>query len=117
MYQFVRAFFKSDDDPTGNLVLDILLDEKRRWVEKVPGGGWWGLYKSDDLWPLILKEGGNLDFGQNERTEESDAPRYASIDICDRILIEGEKFWLDYVTLRPMTLERLQDITTGPEWK
>jgi hypothetical protein len=110
MTGFYRAFFECDGDATSNLTVDLLIDDRRRWVEKVRTAGWWGRLDSEDVWPLILKPGGQLDFGQTDRHDPEEGPRFGQIDISERILAVGERFTLLYHTRRGMTLSRLTDV-------
>jgi hypothetical protein len=109
-----RAFFRCQDDADGNLTVDILINERRRWVEKLPSAGWWGPIRSNNIWPFILYEGGVIDFGNSLDDPTSNNDRYGSIDMSDRIIEIGEDYPVLYHGHYMMTLERLTDLTDLP---
>jgi hypothetical protein len=112
MPAFRRLMFRYADDPNGNVVVDVLMDDRRHWLARVPTGGWWGRIHTNEMWPFILLSDGRMDFGSAADDPADNADRYASIDIEDRILAVGEQFVLAYHNeLWPMTLDRITDIT------
>jgi hypothetical protein len=36
MVAFRRLMLRYADDPNGNVIVDILMDDRRRWVSRVP---------------------------------------------------------------------------------
>ena len=117
MKKFYRAFFRSINDRSQNLTVDLLLDDRRRWCERVPTGGWWGRLNSNDIWPFILKSDGDLDFGaDDEETAEDDydsSYRHGSLDLGnDQIIAVNEQYSLYYRgALTYLILEKLTDVT------
>lgn len=111
---FRRLLFRCEQYPDSDLVVDVLMDERRHWVSRVPTGGWWGGLRSGSVWPFILTSENGLDFGcdTDEETGESTihSDRYGAFDIADRILAVGEKFTLDYGSTYYLKLERVTDI-------
>ena len=116
MPTFRRLFFRCADTEDSNLTVDILMNDQRHWVTRVPACGWWGRIGSKNLWPFILITSSQLDFGSyfDEETGEatSDHERYADIDIDERILAVGEQFQLTYYgSMYLLQLERIIDVT------
>lgn len=112
MSRFYRAFFRCSGDRTSNLTLDILIGENRHVVPRVPVCGWWGILKSNEVWPFVMLSEGKIDFGNTDGEPVEDIHRYGKIDIHDRIIATGERFLLEYDKQRfDLTLEKLTDIT------
>ena len=106
MPRFYRAFFRCITDQSANLTLDLLLDDNRRLVDRVPTSGWWGHINGSDVWPCILKPGGTLDFGESSNSQE----RYGEIDLDTRLIVQGEQYELTYQRSYSVILEKLTDI-------
>ena len=111
MVTFRRLFLRYADDRDGNVIVDVLMDARRRRVSRVPTGGWWGRVGTRELWPFVLTDDGRMDFGSAADNPPPDAERYARIDLDDRILAVGEPFAVEYCGERwPVKLERVTDV-------
>lgn len=112
MPSFVRAFFRCVDDASRNLIVDLLLDDRRRWIERVPTAGWWGQMQHDDVWPFILKKEGFVDFGNDSSDPTSDEVRFAKFQLGDRIVATNEFYNFSYGELNfGLKLEKLTNIS------
>jgi len=118
MASFYRAFFRSDDGNYGNVMIDLLLDERRRVVSRVPLFGFWGKLNTRDLMPFIY-DNDVLDFGDYvDEDNPSSTPlnrneRFADFGLADRIIAPGERFTIIYDGDDwALTLEKLSDIAT-----
>jgi hypothetical protein len=111
MVAFRRLMLRYADDPSGNVIVDVLMDDRRHWISRVPTGGWWGRIATREMWPFTLLADGRMDFGSDSDDPPTDKERYATIDLADRILAVGEAFTLHYYgETWPMTLERVTDV-------
>ncbi len=112
MKRFYRAFFRAEDDPSSNVNIDLLLDDRRHVVKGVPLCGWWGILKSHSVWPFVAVDG-ELDLGDDGKMPVlSRKDRFATLDLMDRIIAVGEGFTLLYNDQRwVLRLEKLTDIT------
>lgn len=117
MPRFYRAFFRSDDNKSANVNMDLLLGEDRKVPQKVPCFGFWGQLHTRELMPFVY-EAGQLDFGdyedENDRqsTPYDPGTRYGTLDLADRIIAVEEQFVLVYCNERwSLTLQRLTDVT------
>ena len=112
MPAFYRAFFRaSDKDPRNNVTIDILLDDRRRVVDRVPFFGFWGRVNSDEVWPFVWMND-QVDFGNDSDDPLENRERYGSFDLRERIIAENEPFDLRYwYETYPLVLDKLNDIT------
>lgn len=101
----------SSTSAMSNLTLDLIVDERRRWIEKIPTGGWWGELGSKDVWPLTLKAQGVLDFGNSEDDPSTSTERFGSIELSDRDIVVGELFRFEYGgDIAEMKIESIVDL-------
>lgn len=96
MNAFRRLWLSCDDDRDSNLTVDVLMDQRRHRVARVPTAGWWGRQQTTELWPFVLDREGRLDFGSMACQPTPPSERYARIDIDDRIIAAGELFTFEY---------------------
>ena len=92
-----RAFFLCENEAESNLLVDLVLEGRRHIPTKIPFFGSWGRLNSGSIYPFVLQSG-RLDFGDEVSNEiaSDHSTRYASFDVEDRILAEGELFELSY---------------------
>lgn len=97
MAEFYRAYFECAEDEASDITVDLFIGQDRRIVDHVPTSGWWGRFKSDDFWPFVLKPGGLLDFGANERLKSRPrSERFAHLRISDSVIAVGQKYVFNY---------------------
>ena len=109
----IRAHFSCTGSRLDDIVVDLIVDQNRQWVESVPAAGWWGKVDSDDVWPFILTEGGILDFGNTLEEPTASDERFASFEISDKPLLKGESYHFShYGVVANFKLVRDDDLAT-----
>ena len=73
-----------------DLTLDLLMQDNRRIVPRIPFAGWWGKYRSTDFLPIVIQPDGKVDFGSGEETDQND--RFGNTDIQSIEIREGLEF-------------------------
>lgn len=92
----IRAVFSCVGSKVDDIVVDLVVDHNRHWVENVSTSGWWGKPNSNDVWPFILKKGGVLDFGSNIDEPSAAEDRFGSLAISNKPLAKGASFHFCY---------------------
>jgi len=109
--RFMRAHFEGKQYEWC-LSVDLTVGNNLKWIERVRTAGWWGRVDDDQVWPFMLKPGGEIDFGGDKETPVPPEIRYASIDLSGRELKLGELFWVVCEGKRyRFVLRSLKDIT------
>jgi hypothetical protein len=110
MMRICRAFFRCQNEDESNLLVDLILTDRRHLPKRVPFFGSWGRLNSRSIYPFVLQDG-RLDFGDEVESGQDHSSRFAAFDVDDRIIAAGDDYTLSYQRhTYIMTLEKLTDL-------
>jgi hypothetical protein len=105
-----RAFFRCQNEKESNLLVDLILNDRRYAALNVPFFGSWGGLNSRSIYPFVLQNG-RLDFGDEIESGIDLSSRFADFDVVDRIIAIGDEYIVAYCGHRyQMKLEKLADL-------
>lgn len=92
-YVRIRLEQLNHEEPSP-LIINTPVGADKKISKSVPHSGWWGIPKGNN-WcrPVIFRPDGKIDFGGDP--EDSEDERYGSMQIFDRVLEIGERFYLE----------------------